>query len=261
MHRGRQALLAVTALVSSATASVGAYAAQPAATDAPMVAVVALSDWKPDITRDNAMSVDALLDMDVYGAGGEDIGEVENLLIGADGRVLSLVAEVGGLWGVGDTHTNIPWDQVKIDPATKRITLPITEDTVGDYSFFKDEVVSSLSAATRVGEVSGDGIGGVQTGPSVWRVTDLIGDTARLKNAGGYLNYGSVDDVVLQDGKVSAVLIRPGYGIAENGLYAVPFFGSGTYWNPIMTTYDIPYTKTDIEILKPVTVDLFSAKD
>lgn len=261
MPTHRSTLMAMTALAALAAGAAGAQAAQSAKTTTTPVAVVALTDWRPDITRDNAMSAEELIGMDVYGAGGEDIGEVENIIVGADGRVLSLVAEVGGLWDIGDTHTNIPWNLVKIDAATKRITLPITEDTIGDYSYFKDDVVNSLSAATRVGQVSGDGVGGVQTGPAAWRVTDLIGDTARLKNAEGYMNYGSVDDVVLQDGKVSAVLIRPGYGIGANGLYAVPFMGTGSGWNPTLMTYDMPYLKDEIAVLKPMDDDMFDLDD
>lgn len=261
MHRRRSAAMAVTALATLALGAPAALAAQTASTNATAVAVVALPDWHPDITRDNAMSAEELIGMDVYGAGGEDIGEVENIIVGSDGRVLSLVAEVGGLWDIGDTHTNVPWSKVKIDATTKRITLPITEDTVGDYSYLKDDVVTSLSAATRIGQVSGDGVGGVQTGPAAWRITDLIGDTVRLKDGSGYANYGSVDDVVIQDGKVSAVVVRPGYGMGKNGLYAVPFTGYGAYWNPTLTTYDLPYARNDVASLTPMTDDLFDLDD
>lgn len=261
MHFRRSAILAATSLAALASAAPLALAAQTAVPSATTVAVVALPDWHPDITRDNAMSAETMIGMDVYGAGGEDLGEVENIIVGSDGRVLSLVAEVGGLWDIGDTHTNIPWNLVKIDPSTKRITLPITEDTVGDYSFFKDDVVTSLSAAVNVGEVSGDGAGVVQTGPAAWRVTDLIGDTVRLKDGNGFANYGSVDDVVLKDGKVSAVVVRPGYGMGTNGLYAVPFTGYSTSWNPTLTTYDLPYAKNDVAVLKPMDDDLFDLDD
>lgn len=261
MHLHRSAFWAATALAALVAAAPFAQAAQTAATNGTTVAVIALPDWHPDITRDNALSAEALLGMDVYGAGGEDIGEVENIILAADGRVLSLVAEVGGLWDIGDTHTNIPWDKVKIDAATKRITLPITEDTIGDYSYLKDDVVTSLSAANRTGEVSGDGAGQVQTGPAAWRVTDLIGDTVALKAGAGYENYGSVDDVVMQNGKVSAVVVRPGYGMGANGLYAVPYTGYGAAWNPTLTSYNLPYSKAEVVALKPMDNDLFDMED
>ena len=49
----------------------------------------------------------------VYGPTGEDIGSVENLVIGAEGRLLGIIAQVGGFLSIGDTHVFVPWEQLQ----------------------------------------------------------------------------------------------------------------------------------------------------
>ncbi len=46
-------------------------------------------------------SVEALLDADVYDAGGEEIGEVEDILLSDDMSVHSLIIETGSVLGMG----------------------------------------------------------------------------------------------------------------------------------------------------------------
>ena len=55
----------------------------------------------------------SLIGADVIGKAGEEIGNVENIMIGPDGKVLSIIAEIGGFLDIGDTHVNIPWKEVQ----------------------------------------------------------------------------------------------------------------------------------------------------
>ena len=46
---------------------------------------------------------------------GEDIGEVNDLLITRDGRVANVVVDVGGFLGMGEKHVTQPFQSLKMD--------------------------------------------------------------------------------------------------------------------------------------------------
>lgn len=159
MHRTLGTLIAATALLPLPAM------AQSLTADR----ILPLEDWDQDSLY-TGVSVEQMLDeYEVYGVGGEEIGSVENVLIGADGRVLSIIAQVGGFWDIGDTHVNVPWDRVDLSQAG-RVMIPVTEDTVDDYSLFSDEVVSANEATGAVQVVDDD----LETSGRVWRATRKI---------------------------------------------------------------------------------------
>ena len=52
----------------------------------------------------------------VYGPDGEQIGTVEQVMIGkTDGRVAYAVLSFGGFLGMGDEHYPVPWEQLTYD--------------------------------------------------------------------------------------------------------------------------------------------------
>jgi hypothetical protein len=61
------------------------------------------------------VSVDDLEDMDLYGPGGEEIGEVEEVLADGSGQPVAVAAEVGGFLGVGEQDVVIGLDQLRLD--------------------------------------------------------------------------------------------------------------------------------------------------
>src|SRR5680860_1756913 len=77
--------------------------------------VQVLTDWSYDSLYANGWSVENMFDTtEIIGANGEDIGDVENVIFSNDGKVLGIIAQVGGFWGIGDTHVHVPWDEVNI---------------------------------------------------------------------------------------------------------------------------------------------------
>jgi sporulation protein YlmC with PRC-barrel domain len=76
------------------------------------------------------MATDAknLIGKNVYGANGNKVGEVNNLLVGQDGRVHAAVIEFGGFLGIGENKVAVPWDQLNV--GNDRITTSMTEDQV-----------------------------------------------------------------------------------------------------------------------------------
>ena len=239
-------LMAASALASGLA---GMAAAQEAKIEAD---IVPLADWRYDELYTDGISVDDMIGSDVKGPTGDDIGDVENVLIGQDGQVLSVVAEVGGFFELGDTHVNIPWDMVEASKWDDGIEIPFTQDTIEDFTLFTDEVVTASDAASEVEEVEGDGAGVVDTGGRVWRAGELIGDYARLKDGDGFANYGYIDDLIVRDGKVAAVVVSPDVAWGGGGYYAYPYYGYDHGWNPGREFYDLPYERTEVEALEPL---------
>lgn len=213
--------------------------------------VVALPEWHYDELYANGVSVSDLLDADVFGPTGEEIGQVENVLFGVDGNVLSVIAEVGGILDVGDTHVSVPWDQVSVDAKAGRITLPVTQETIEEHSLFRDPRLTASDASTNTQAVTGDNAGVANTGSRVWRAREFIGDYARLRNGEQFIEYGYVEDLIIQNGKLAAVVVAPDVTWGKRGLYAYPYYGYGYGWYPGLAYYDLPYTREDIGDMTP----------
>lgn len=215
--------------------------------------IVPLAGWQTEQPYQGGWSVDDLIGADVYTpASAMDQGDVKNVLFDTDGNILSIVAEVGGLFELGDVHVNIPWDQVDYDPDEDRVIVPVTVENVGDYGLYSDEVVTSFAAAGDIMEVSGDGAGEVGTGPRVFRATDLLQDYVRIQDQGNWSNYGFIDDVIVRDGSIAAVVVQPDVGWGRPNAYAYPYYGYGSGWTPGSPYYDLPYQRGDIEGLQPM---------
>ncbi len=226
-------------------------AAQEAADTNVTAEIISLPEWHPETLYDGGFSAEEFIDeMEVYGPTGEEIGDVENIIIGADGKVLSIIAEVGGLWEMGDTHVNVPWDRIEVR-AGERITIPVTQETVEEYSLFTDSLLMADEAAADIQAVEGDNAGVVQTGTRAWRVTELIDDYTRIKEGDGFSNYGYVDDVIIKDGEVASVVVRPDVTWGARGLYAYPYYGYGYGWSPGLGYYDLPYAREEIAKAEP----------
>ena len=65
-------------------------------------------------------------DQNVYGADGKEIGEIEDVLLNADGTVAAVVVEVGGFLGIGEKDVLVDWSALEItrEGKTLRIAAP-----------------------------------------------------------------------------------------------------------------------------------------
>jgi sporulation protein YlmC with PRC-barrel domain len=118
---------------------------------------------------------DALIGQDVYGLNGNQIGEVQEILVNKDGQITSIVVEGGGFLDIGDAAFRIPWSEVDLTPGKEGIVARnMTEAKAEKLGLF-------------------DGPETVLTGPREFRVGELTGDWALLRNGQG---YGYVRDVV-----------------------------------------------------------------
>lgn len=210
--------------------------------------IVRLSDWRYDDLYGPGVSVEELMDdMDVYGPTGEEIGEVDDVLFGSNGQALAIIAEIGGFWDIGDTHVSIPWEMVEVN--LDNVIVPVTEDTVGDYSLFAQDYITADGVAQNIQQVDGGWFDDSETGPYVWRASELIGEYARLAPEGTTVaeNYGYVNDLIIVDGTLRATVVSPDVGWGTGGYYAYPYTG----YRRGADYYDIPYNETEARGLEP----------
>ena len=75
-----------------------------------------------------AKDMEKFIGKDVYGAKGDEVGELNNLLIGPDGRVRAAVIEFGGFLGIGEHQVAVPWDRLSVQG--DRLMVNMTEDQI-----------------------------------------------------------------------------------------------------------------------------------
>ena len=176
---------------------------------------------------DDAWSAARLIGLEVRGADGEPVGEVEDVVVGADDRVAGLVLELGGVPGVGDARVRVPWegvDSVDAVGSLQYVSLPLTEGELDGLD---------ASGADPVLE------------PGEWRAADLIGDAVRLVDSAPG-ERGTVDDLLFgADGALEAV-VAGGVPGTDGADAPYPFFGADYGFEPALDTYTLPYGTDDL---------------
>lgn len=215
-----------TLLLALTMGAAPALAQETAAPAAPAGQAGSQGDWSTESLYRNAVSASMFTDdTDVYGPEGDEIGVVEDLVVGADGRVLSVIAEIGGLWDIGDTHVSIPFDQVQ-PREDGGITVPVTEESLDDYGWFGEEGTDWIEAGT-AGSETIEAVDDAEVQGRAWRISELIGDTARLGDTTRYRNYGYVSDAILQDGQVTGIIVQRDAAYGGRAYQAYPYGGAG----------------------------------
>lgn len=200
--------------------------------------VTAISGWNYDaLYEEGGMTADSLMDAEVFSADDEEIGSVENILLNDMNEIVAVIAQVGGLWDIGDTHVLVPWDEVEVNE--DGVSIPVHEDNVDNYSLFEEEYVTKEDLSY-ISQIDDDPSAGFR----IWKLTDLLDDYASVGEGNG---YGYVDNVLFtEDGNVQAVVVEAdsAYG---GDTYAYPFYGFGSGWDPSYATYTLPYDEADLD--------------
>ncbi|GEN26453.1 hypothetical protein HVA01_00990 [Halovibrio variabilis] len=220
------------------TATAAAVQIQAQQTPAQENVIKPLSGWNyEEIYAKGGIRADSLMDAEVFGENEDEIGSVENVLITQDNNITAIIAQVGGWWGIGDTHVLVPWEEVEIHE--DGVMVPVTEDNADDYGLFaSNEYITQqdLSQIQRVEE-------GIEAGIGVWKLTDLLDDYATV---GEGIGYGYINNILFsREGKIQAVIVETGAGFGS-GTYAYPFYGGGYGWNPGHTAYTLQYDEDEV---------------
>jgi PRC-barrel domain len=160
-----------------------------------------------------------LIGQKVVGKDGNEIGTARDLIIDADGRLAALIVEGGGVLGIPDALYRIPWSNVAPTPGRAGVTVDLSNGSRPQYGLFP-------------------GTEGVAVLPREFRLTEVVGDYARLQTGNG---YGYVTDVVFsRDGRMIAVLVSRD-AAAGGGAYAFPYPGTTGPWDPSWSYYGLPF--------------------
>lgn len=229
----RKALMAIAGMSVSACPA--------AAQDVVDAGAIIPENWSYDaLYESGSWSVEAFFGTDVVDGDGTRIGDVEDLVLNDAGEVVALIAEVGGLWDIGDTHVSVPWQTVQRG-GDGSVTIPVTAENVAEFDLFSS---SPLPEDADPAEEIVEGVDDEALVKALWRASDLIGDYVRVQSdAETWLNFGYVSDLLIDDGSISATLVSTTarYG---PGTYAYPYRGGPAegygVWFPNATTQDLP---------------------
>lgn len=160
------------------------------------------------------ISVENFLDAEVVDKEGDTMGEVEDLIIGADdNRITGMVIETGGFLDIGDSHLLYPFDKAKVNNSEEVRVGNIDGEHVEELSLYQD--------------VEGDSVG------ERWRVAEMIGGLAYSDGE----PYGRVDDVIIdKSGNIMAVIVQADVMYDDYSYYAWPYVG----YHPEEGVYDVP---------------------
>jgi sporulation protein YlmC with PRC-barrel domain len=95
-------LAAMALMAGSALAQTSPAPTQPAG------AGQVITQMTPELMRGSKLT-----GVDVYGTDNQKIGDIDEVLVGKDGKIHAVVVGVGGFLGIGEKDVAIPYDQVQ----------------------------------------------------------------------------------------------------------------------------------------------------
>lgn len=170
------------------------------------------------------------------------VGTIENAILDQENQIVTLIAEIGDMWGSASRHVSIPWEEAEL--IGEGVRVPVHEDNVEDYNLFDDEYVDdSYIFKGDMGQTN-QVEGNVLTGPRIWKITDVIDDFASL---GNYTGMGYIKDILLtRNGVIQAIVVNPSSPEFGNGPQAYPFLGGPDDWQPNALHYELPYSRESV---------------
>jgi sporulation protein YlmC with PRC-barrel domain len=129
-----------TALALAAATALGAATLPATAQTATPVETQAMETQATGTLGDVAQvfaTADDLDDVEVWGSNGEEIGEVDDVIVGADGTHY-LVLEVGGFLGIGDDDVAIPMDRFAARGDEGLVLVAMTADELEQMAEYEE---------------------------------------------------------------------------------------------------------------------------
>lgn len=205
-----------------------------------------LSEWDYSaLYEQSGFRAEALLAATVFSPQEEEIGEIVNIVLDQQNQIVTIIAEVGGMWDSGDRHVAIPWDEVELFEAGAKV--PVHQENIEEYDLFTnvtiDEAYLYKQEMERVSTVEED----VATGPQTWKISDIIDDYASIESEQG---YGYITDALFtNNGIMQAIIVKPSREAFDSGPRAYPFYGYPEGWRPGRSYYQLPYASEEVKEL------------
>jgi hypothetical protein len=97
------------------------------------------------------MSSDDIVGSQVRDANGENLGNVNDLMVRSDGKIDAAIVSLGGVFGVGDRKVKVPWSSLKVqreanDPDDLFVTA--SRQTLEGAPAFDDDAGTTASRGT-----------------------------------------------------------------------------------------------------------------
>jgi sporulation protein YlmC with PRC-barrel domain len=160
-----------------------------------------------------------LVNQQVLRRTGEAIGTIRDLIVDANGRLAAVLVAGGGALNIPDGLYRIPWGEVDLTPNQEGIVTSLTDSKRPQYALFP-------------------GTEGAPTLPREFRLTEVLGDYARLQTGYG---FGYVTDAVFdKGGRLIAILISRD-AASGGGTFAFAFPGTTGRWDPGASYYGLPF--------------------
>lgn len=95
---------------------------------APAIDITQLREFDKQVVERLGISVDQLEDMDVIGPDGEEIGEVEDVLVDPQGNIVAVSVELDGVLGLGDRDVVLTLDQLGLEQDRSNLAVSMTRE-------------------------------------------------------------------------------------------------------------------------------------
>jgi sporulation protein YlmC with PRC-barrel domain len=192
-----------------------------------------IQDWDYDQLY-RGFSAAELLDSRVEDRDGDDIGRIDDLIIGPGGMIRQVIIE-------GDRDFRYRWRDIE---RAGRDTVVVDVDSNRLEDVLADSVTNLLGD-------SGDAVE-ERLPDDAWRLSELVGDDARFRERE---SFGRVDDVIFSpSGRVEGVVVQPDETDRDRGTYAWPFDEAS--FDPSSRYYEVPFRLREVrEELGPFEYD------
>ena len=187
-----------------------------------------LRGWSYQPLYDESWRANAVIDAPVHDRQGNEVGEVEDILMHPDGTLTAIIVEAGGFLDIGDQHMRVAWEEIEFRREDAfHVVAPITRENLGEFSLFEED-----------GEVR----------QSEVRITSLLNETVRLKTG---QPYGYVYDALIREGQVKATVMRPDVAYAgRREPFAAPYYAYELGYSPGYDFYLLPYESEQLTRLE-----------
>ena len=86
------------------------------------------------LEEDGVIKASTLIDRELYDAKGNEIGEVDDLVIRRNGKIKKVILGVGGFLGIGEKSVGFPFRKLKLEQ--DKIVVDVTKEQLEDMPDF-----------------------------------------------------------------------------------------------------------------------------
>ena len=90
-----------------------------------------------DEQQPGQVRADKVIGAKVTNPGGEKVGDVRDILLDEQGKVVGVILSVGGFLGIGDKHVAVNWSDIKLEGEGDKVVVNMSKDQIENAPSFK----------------------------------------------------------------------------------------------------------------------------